>query len=101
MIGSPTSLPVVPGPNGTDVLSDALRLFSLHGAILVRGEFSAPWAFDAPDSSAAAAILHPGTHRLVIFHIIAQGSCWVEVDGAPRQRLSAGDVVVFPRGGGV
>jgi AraC-like DNA-binding protein len=34
----------------------------------------------------------------VIFHLITEGECFVEMDSEPPVRLGAGDVVVFPQG---
>lgn len=88
----------VPGPSGTDVLSDILRVFRVTGAAMLRADFSAPWGCDTPPASAIASLLHPGATRLIIFHIIAEGSCWVEVDGEERCLLREGDIVGFPHG---
>jgi AraC-like DNA-binding protein len=88
----------VPGPSGTDVLSDILRVFRVTGAALLRAEFSAPWGCETPPASAIADLLHPGATRLIIFHIVAEGSCWVEVDGEERCMLHEGDIVGFPHG---
>ena len=87
-----------PGPSGIDVLSDILRVFHVTGAALLRGEFGAPWAWHAPPSSEIANLLHPGATQLIIFHIVAEGSCWVEVDGEERCMLRSGDIVGFPHG---
>jgi AraC family transcriptional regulator, alkane utilization regulator len=87
-----------PGPSGIDVLSDILRVFHVTGAALLRGEFGAPWAWHAPPSSEIAKLLHPGATQLIIFHIVAEGSCWVEVDGEERRMLRSGDIVGFPHG---
>ncbi|MBO6540224.1 MAG: AraC family transcriptional regulator [Rhizobiaceae bacterium] len=86
------------GPEGTDVLSDILRRFRVTGAALLRGEYSAPWGWDAPSADEIAAHLHTPDTRLVIFHIVAHGRCWLEVAGQPRIELSAGDLVGFPQG---
>jgi AraC family transcriptional regulator, alkane utilization regulator len=88
----------VPGPGGTDVISDVLRVFRVHGAALIKGECMAPWAWETPPASAIAQLLHPGPTRIVIFHIIARGSCWAEVDGCQRVSLAEGDIVGFPHG---
>jgi AraC family transcriptional regulator, alkane utilization regulator len=98
LIEKPFAGEAVPGPNGTDVLSDVLRVFRATGAALLRAEFNAPWGCDNPPASAVARLLHPGATRLIIFHIIAQGSCWVEVDGQERRVLHEGDIVGFPHG---
>jgi AraC-like DNA-binding protein len=89
---------VVPGPAGNDVLSDALRVFRVTGAALLRGEFKAPWAWDSPPASMIAAALHPGATRLMLMHIVTEGSCWVELDGMPRRPLPQGSIVGFPQG---
>ena len=106
MTGAPDSLiettfrdDFVPGPAGSDVLSDALRVFRVTGAALLRGEFNAPWAWDSPPASTVAAILHPGATRVMLMHIVAEGSCWVEIEGMPRRLLSEGSIVGFPLGG--
>lgn len=94
----PISDGVVPGPAGNDVLSDALEVFRVTGAALMRGEFATPCAVDVPEVSTYAQFLHPGASRVMIVHIITKGSCWIEIEGAPRQVLGEGDVVGFPQG---
>lgn len=89
-----------PGPEGSDVLSEALRLFRLGGAMLLRGDFTAPWAFAAPESCAIAKLLRVHPRRLVILHIVAEGTCWVRVQGQPPATLDTGDIVLFPHGHG-
>jgi AraC-like DNA-binding protein len=42
--------------------------------------------------------LEPNAERVVIFHLITQGECWVELDGRPPVLLVAGDAVIFPQG---
>jgi AraC family transcriptional regulator, alkane utilization regulator len=98
MIETPELGAKLAGPNGTDVLSEALRVFRVRGAALLCGEYSAPWAWDAPSAGEIAALLHPGAQRVVVFHIVAQGRCWLELEGHPRVQLNEGDVVGFPHG---
>ena len=98
LIETPPSPNSIAGPNGTDVLSDVLRVFRVTGAALLRGDFTAPWAWTAPPTSAVASMLHPPGTRLVIFHIIVEGSCWIETEGSGPVVLQAGDVVGFPHG---
>jgi AraC family transcriptional regulator, alkane utilization regulator len=98
LTGTPGFHLPMPGPGGTDVLSDLLRRFRVTGAALLRGEYSSPWAWDAPDAETIATHLHvPGT-RVVVFHIVANGRCWLDVKDHPRVELSAGDLVGFPHG---
>ncbi|HTW38892.1 MAG TPA: AraC family transcriptional regulator [Steroidobacteraceae bacterium] len=81
-----------------DALSETLRVVRLVGAIFIQGRFTAPWCYHSPRADAAAPLLEPGAERVVIFHLITQGDCYVEIDSAPPVRLAAGDVVIFPQG---
>jgi AraC-like DNA-binding protein len=75
-----------------------LDLVRLSGAIFFRSEFHAPWAYTSPPALDLAGAVPHAEGSLVMFHIVAAGSCWVSVDGGPRRDLSAGDVVVMPYG---
>ncbi|MDT3679812.1 MAG: AraC family transcriptional regulator [Burkholderiaceae bacterium] len=98
-IGDPAS-PPASSPAGADVLTDVLRVFRVGGAALLRGDFRAPWSLQAPSASSLLPVLHPEAPRslLVVFHIVVEGECWIEVEGKGRCELHAGDLVGFPRG---
>ena len=81
-----------------DALSETLRVVRLVGAIFIHGRFSAPWCYQSPQADSAAPLLEPTAERVVIFHMITEGDCYVEIDGQPPTRLTAGDAVVFPQG---
>ena len=81
-----------------DALSETLRVVRLVGAIFLQGRFTAPWCYQSPSADSAAPILEPGAERVVIFHLITEGECHVEMDGQPPLRLCAGDAVIFPQG---
>jgi AraC-like DNA-binding protein len=81
-----------------DALSETLRVVRLVGAIFINAKFTAPWCYQSPRADSAAPLLEPGAERVVIFHLITEGECYVELDGQEPVRLSAGDVVVFPQG---
>lgn len=81
-----------------DALSETLRVVRLVGAIFIEGRFSAPWCYQSPCADAAAPLLEPGAERVVIFHFITEGECFVEMGSEAPMRLSAGDAVVFPQG---
>ena len=81
-----------------DALSETLRVVRLVGAIFIHGRFTAPWCYQSPHADSAAPLLEPTAERVVIFHMITEGDCWVELEGQPPLRLSAGDAVVFPQG---
>jgi AraC-like DNA-binding protein len=81
-----------------DALSETLRVVRLVGAIFIQARFTAPWCYQSPRADSAAPLLEPHAERVVIFHLITEGECYVEIAGEPPTRLSAGDVVVFPQG---
>jgi len=81
-----------------DALSETLRVVRLVGAIFINGRFTAPWCYQSPRANTAAPLLEPGAERVIIFHLITQGDCVVELLGQPPLRLIAGDVVLFPQG---
>jgi AraC-like DNA-binding protein len=79
------------------VLASALEQLRLEGAIFFRSELSEPFAFESSPLAMADA-LHPGADRLILFHIVATGSCWVEALDGERHRALDGDVIVLPYG---
>jgi AraC-like DNA-binding protein len=99
MIETPRALIGTPDPASdqerTGLLSDVLSRVRLSGAIFLRGEYSAPWAFDSPESRDLAALLAPHAERLVLFHVIKEGRAWVSARGE-RIEVEPGDLVVLP-----
>jgi AraC-like DNA-binding protein len=81
-----------------DAFSQTLRIVHLIGAIFINARFAAPWCYQSPSADAAAPLLEPGAERVVIFHLITEGECFVELGDESPVRLSAGDVVIFPKG---
>ena len=81
-----------------DALSQTLREVRLVGAIFLHGRFTAPWCYQSPHADTAAPFLEPTAERVVIFHLITEGECWVELGDLPPVRLIAGDAVIFPQG---
>lgn len=81
-----------------DALSQVLRVVQLGSAVFFNARFSAPWCFASPEVNAVMGTLHPGAEKMVIFHLLTEGECRVEVEGLPLTRLKAGDIVVFPHG---
>lgn len=72
-----------------DTLSRLLSLCSLRTSLDIRCSLAAPWVLDEP---AAAPGIAP-------YHLIIDGSASVDLPGAGRLELAAGDIVVFPHGG--
>src|SRR5690349_2043510 len=66
-----------------DVLSDVLGTVRLHGMVWGSLDLAPPWGL--------AAAARPA----FIFHIVARGQCWFEVEGAPPIHVSTGDVLVL------
>jgi hypothetical protein len=86
-------------PSRMDALSETLRVVRLVGAIFIEAKFTAPWCYNSPPADTAAPFLEPGAERVVIFHLITEGECYVEMGGnEPPVHLTAGDAVVFPQG---
>lgn len=81
-----------------DALSQTLRVVHLVGAIFINAKFTAPWCYRSQRADSVAPLLEPGAERVVIFHLITEGECYVELDGQPPLRLIAGDAVLFPQG---
>ena len=82
----------------TSTLDTALDRLRLEGAIFLRGEYSEAWAYESPTGEMMAGLLRPGRDRLLYFHIIASGRCWVALEGGEKHWADAGDVVVLPYG---
>lgn len=81
-----------------DVLSEVLKAVRLSGAVLFRGEFSAPWCIAArPENAIAAQLSSPGT-QLISFHVVLQGHFWARLPPAAAVRVEAGEVLVVPHG---
>jgi AraC-like DNA-binding protein len=81
-----------------DALSETLRVVRMSGAIFINAKFTAPWCYQSPRADSVAPLLEPTAERVVIFHLITEGECHVDVLNEPTQRLVAGDVVLFPQG---
>lgn len=95
MTGKPRQLAVT--PRSADVLDATLAQLRLEGAIFFRAEFTDGFAFESAPLAFADA-LSPRTDRLILFHIVASGACWVAVDDGVRHNAGRGDVIVLPYG---
>jgi len=77
------------------LLSKVLEGIRLSGAMFLRGQYSAPWAFDSPEAEQLKALLSPDAERLILFHIVQKGQAWASV-GNTRVELETGDVAILP-----
>jgi AraC-like DNA-binding protein len=82
-------------PPADDVLSAVLRAVRLSGSVQFCFMPCGDWQTDATPSLARLA--RPG--GATPFHIVAQGSCWLKLEGRTVE-LAQGDVVAFPFGTG-
>ena len=85
------------GESPPQLLQAALEQLRLEGALFFRSELTEPFTFESTPLALADS-LHPGAQRLILFHIVARGSCWVCVDDGQRHWARDGDVIVLPYG---
>jgi AraC-like DNA-binding protein len=82
----------------SEPLAEALERLHLEGAIYLRAEYTEGWALADQGGPFFAAMMHPGAERLVLFHVVASGRCWVSGADGERYWASAGEVIVLPYG---
>lgn len=96
MAGQDVPLPAA--PSSSPALLTALSRLRLEGAIFLRAEYTEGWAFRSVGRTIAG-LVHPGAERVILFHVVASGRCWIQVDGDDeRHWAAAGDVIVLPYG---
>jgi AraC-like DNA-binding protein len=70
----------------------------VEGAIFLRAEYTEGWAYTSLDGPTTAAVLRPGSDRVTLFHVVADGACWVALADGERHWAGSGDVIVLPYG---
>lgn len=83
-------------PVADSLVEGALRQVHLTGAILLRGEFAAPWALEPMGPEEYVAALCPGAQGLVLFHVVLEGSCRIRLESGEEALVSAGEAVMLP-----
>jgi AraC-like DNA-binding protein len=78
------------------IVPQVLDLVRLNGAIFFRSQFRSPWSYTSPPVLELAGALPHAPGSLVLFHIVAEGQCWIALQDGARRYLSGGDVVVMP-----
>ena len=91
-------VPAVPDSDATAALDAALSRLQVQGAIFLRGEYTESWAYQSMTSRETAAVLAPEVDRVVLFHVVSSGRCWIETDDSERRWADPGDVIVLPYG---
>ena len=76
----------------------ALERLRLEGAVFLRAEYTEGWALDSQGGPAFAGMLHPGARRVILFHVLASGRCWLSLADGERHWAGSGDVIVLPYG---
>lgn len=79
-------------------LADALSGLHLKGAIFLHGRYTEGWAYRSAPCEDIASLFAPGARKLVLFHLVSEGRCWVAVGDGVQHWAEAGDVVVLPYG---
>ena len=82
-------------PPGADVLTEVLRAVRLNGSVFMNGRFAAPFGVISParwDSMQEMAHLRHAS----VFHLVAEGSCFLEMADGAVCELHAGDVILLP-----
>ena len=72
-----------------DALGEALHFLRMSGTFYCRSELTAPWALALPSAEGCLS-----------FHVVTQGRCFLEVEGAAPRLLAPGDLALVPHGEG-
>ena len=81
-----------------EALNEALERLRLEGAIYLRAEYTERWALGGQGGPLFAAMMHPGAERLILFHVVASGRCFVSCADGERYWAIGGEVIVLPYG---
>src|SRR5213593_1966470 len=79
-------------------LNEALERLRLEGAIYLRAEYTERWALADQGGPVFASMMHPGAERLILFHVVASGHCFVSCADGMRYWANGGEVIVLPYG---
>jgi AraC-like DNA-binding protein len=97
MIETPPSFADTPklANDSHDLLAEMLRALRLTGSVFLDACFTSPFGIISPkqyDEHTPMAHLR----HISIFHLIAAGTCTVEIATGAQRKLSAGDIVLLP-----
>jgi AraC-like DNA-binding protein len=88
----------VPDRSPTEQLEAVLSRLRLRGAIFLHGRYTESWGLQSTPVDDVAAMLATDATRLLLFHVVAEGRCWVALEDGAKVWAEAGDVVVIPYG---
>lgn len=89
------ALKLAAASNGYDLLAETLRSIRLTGSVFLNARFTKPFGIVSPDHFDATTPLANLRH-VSVFHLIASGSCTIEIDTGERHVVSAGDILLLP-----
>lgn len=96
MIETPPSFAATPEiGRGHDLLAEMLRAVRLNGSVFLNARFTAPFGVISPKRFDERTPMARMTH-ISIFHLIASGSCTVQLATGERRTVSAGDILLVP-----
>lgn len=81
-----------------DAFSEILSGVRLTGAVFFNAEFSAPWGVSMPASAVLSARVAPGAEYMILYHLLIDGRCAIEMPDGQSIALDPGDIVIFPHG---
>jgi len=82
-----------------DLLSDALAMVRLSGAVIFRVDVTGPWCITAASElDQIAGALPPGTNHVIAFHIVRAGECRLRCPPDDWVVARPGDALVLPHG---
>jgi AraC-like DNA-binding protein len=84
----------------TDILSDVLRQVHLTGALFFDVDACTPWVAEAPAAQEVAQVVMPGAQRVISYHVVVHGPCWVALadDASTARPVAPGSVILLPGG---
>jgi AraC-like DNA-binding protein len=97
MTGTPGLFAGTPkdGAGEQDLLAGALRAVRLTGSVFLNARFTAPFGVTSPkDHDERTPLGH--LRHITIFHLVAAGSCVMEMANGERRTICAGDVLMMP-----
>jgi AraC-like DNA-binding protein len=88
--------PLGPAPDREASIRDGLRCLQLSGSVFLRAHLSAPWAYVSRSAADLDSMLRTRGERIIVFHVITQGSCRISIGDGVSEDLVAGDVAILP-----
>ena len=78
------------------LVRDGLRCLNLSGSVFLRAHFSAPWAYESPNTTQVSEMLQARDARVILFHVITEGRCRLELRRGGGMDFAAGDIAIMP-----